>query len=477
MTKYALLDRPLLSEDVLGDQWYENEHHDYPVDEVRPKPESGSRISVPTASAPSPPEPPGWQPAGPGGLSGWSAGGPYPSGPPTPPTQPYGSGGFSGSGSGYPPDSGESDPGPFGSGRVVLIIAAIVVVMGGVVAAGLFFSSRSGGGLTTSTPGSSANSSPAASSTANPSGSSTPSQSASPTRGGRTLPAAAAIPADVAVVPIRPDADSDRGLYLINPEDKTNRVQLDAAPGDNANPMMPTGRNTIIYLNAGKLRVMASDASGDRKLFDQDPAGCEEVTHASWSQADPNVLVISCRASEERDSMLVIGVDGHLIRRLDAGKDYIGDLSLSPDGQTIAFWATDQANASGGALYTLPVIGTGDPKRLTNAEDGLNSFPAWSPDGSEIAFSRQVSHGNNDIFVMNVNGSDVRQVTDSEAFDTRPCWSPDGKNLLIDSNRKSIDGGPGKTHGLALIRITDREVVGWVPLDARQINRPFWTTR
>jgi Tol biopolymer transport system component len=276
---------------------------------------------------------------------------------------------------------------------------------------------------------------------------------------------------------MRPDSDSDRGLYLIDTEDKTDRAQLDAASGNNANPMMSPARNTIIYLNEGRLRVMASDASGDRKLFDQEPAGCDDVTHASWSLADPNVMVISCRVSDERDSMLVVGVDGHLIRRLDAGEDYIGDLALSPDGQTIVFWASDQENAPGGALYTLPVIGTGDPKRLTDAEDGLDSQPAWSPDGNQIAFSRQVGKGNNDIFVMNVNGSDVRQLTDSEAFDTRPCWSPDGKNLLVASNRKSIDGGPGKTHGLALIRITDREIVGWLPLDANQIARPFWTTR
>lgn len=279
------------------------------------------------------------------------------------------------------------------------------------------------------------------------------------------------------VVPIRPDSDSDRGLYVIDPEDKSNQVPLDAAPGDKSNPMMPSARNTIIYLNSGVLRVMASDGSGDRKLFDQDPAGCDEVTHASWSLADPNVMVIACQASEDRETLLVIGLDGRLNRRLDAGKDHIGDLSLSPDGQTIAFWATDQKDAPGGALYTLPVIGTGDPKQVTDDEDGLNTFPAWSPDGSQIAFSREVSDDNTDIFVMNLNGSDVRQVTESEASDTRPSWSPDGKNLLIVSNRKSIDGGPGKTLGLALIRISDREVIGWLPLEARQIQRPFWTTR
>lgn len=430
----------------------------------------------PTLSAASPPEPPGWQPTG-QGLSGWSAGPGYPSGPPTPPTQPYGSGGPGGPGPGVPPDSGEPEPSPFGSGRVLLIIAAVVVVIGGVTAAALVLSSRAGRSTTTSTPSSSASASYSASSTTNASASSTPSPTTSASTAGRGLPTAAAIPTTVAVVPIRPDADSDRDLYLINPEDKNSRTKLDAAPGDKSNPMMPPTRNTIAYLTAGKLRVMAADGTGDRKLFDQEPAGCDEITHASWSQANPNVLAISCQASHEPDSMLLIGLDGRLIRRLDAGKDHIGDLSLSPDGQTIAFWATNQTGASGGSLYTLPVIGTGNPKRLVSTAEGPTSHPAWSPDGNQIAFSREVGNGNNDIFVVNLNGSDVRQVTDSDAFDTRPCWSPDGQNLLISSNRKSITGGPGKTFGLALVRISDSEVIGWLPLEARQIARPFWITR
>ncbi len=427
---------------------------------------------APTASAPSPPEPPGWQPAGQGGLSGWSAGGQPASGPPT---QPYGSGGPGGSGGGLPPDSGDSEPGPFGSGRVILIVVGMVVLIGAVIASAIFLWGRSGGDGNGSSP------TPSSSTHTSPSpGNSTSVHSPSnqtPTVGGG-LPTAAAIPANVAVVPIRQDAESDRGLYLIDTENNSKQVQLeDAAPGDNSNPMMPTTRNTIIYLNAGALRVMASDGSGDRKLFNQYPAGCDQVTHASWNQANPNVMVISCRAKDERDSMVVIGLDGKPIRRLDAGKDFIGDLSLSPDGGTVAFWATNDKNASGGSIYTLPVIGTGDPKRIANTNDGPNSHPAWSPDGNQIAFAREVDDGNTEIFVMNVDGSDKRRLTDNESVDTRPCWSPDGKNLLFSSNRKSADGARGKTFGLGLLRISDREVIGWTDLDARQINRPFWTTR
>src|SRR3712207_1453780 len=152
---------------------------------------------LPTASAP-PPEPPGLPPAGQGPAS-WSAGGPYSS---TPPTQPFGSGGSSGSGAGYPPDFGDTDPDPFGSRRVVLIIAGIVVLVVGIAAA-VFFAIRPNGGATSSTPDPQASSSPAQSSTPSPSAS--PSQSASPSPGGGDLPTATAIPANVAVVPMRPD--------------------------------------------------------------------------------------------------------------------------------------------------------------------------------------------------------------------------------------------------------------------------------
>jgi Tol biopolymer transport system component len=279
---------------------------------------------------------------------------------------------------------------------------------------------------------------------------------------------------------MRPDGESDRDLYLIDPEDETSQNPLNAPPGG-TNPMMPSARNTIVYLNSGVLRVMASDGSGDRRLFDRDPAGCDEVTRASWSLADPNVMVIACQVSEERDTLLVIDMEGQLIRRLDAGRDHIGDLSLSPDGQTIALWATDAENARGGALYTLPVIGTGDPKQVADTEDGPNTDPAWSPDGTQIAFTRRLSdgtdQGNREIFVMNLNGSDVRQLTESEATDTRASWSPDGKSLLIVSDRRSSDGERGNRFGLALIRLSDREVVRWLPLDADEIARPFWTTR
>lgn len=75
----------------------------------------------------------------------------------------------------------------------------------------------------------------------------------------------------------------------------------------------------------------------------------------------------------------------------------------------------------------------GDPVRLTNT--GARSwFPAWSPDGSLIAFSSDIERNEN-IYIMNADGSNVVQVTTDSADDIHPFWSLDGSLLLFVSER------------------------------------------
>ncbi len=94
------------------------------------------------------------------------------------------------------------------------------------------------------------------------------------------------------------------------------------------------------------------------------------------------------------------------------------DVDVSPDGQTIAFTLL-------GDIYTMPITG-GTPKRIA---EGLawDVQPRFSPDGTRIAFTSDRGGGDN-IWVMNVDGSDKRQVTKEDfRLLNQPAWSPDGR--------------------------------------------------
>ena len=77
------------------------------------------------------------------------------------------------------------------------------------------------------------------------------------------------------------------------------------------------------------------------------------------------------------------------------------------------------------------------PTRLTN-NAAADVEPAWSPDGSRIAFA-STRDGNFEIYVMNADGSNQTRLTNNAAADDQPAWSPDGTRIAFKSNRDGIE--------------------------------------
>lgn len=74
----------------------------------------------------------------------------------------------------------------------------------------------------------------------------------------------------------------------------------------------------------------------------------------------------------------------------------------------------------------------GEARRLTT-NPGEENFPVFSPDGSQLAFSRQVG-GNWDVYVMPVAGGEARRLTFDPRGEFVAGWKPDGQSILFDSN-------------------------------------------
>ena len=107
----------------------------------------------------------------------------------------------------------------------------------------------------------------------------------------------------------------------------------------------------------------------------------------------------------------------------------------SPDGSVIAFtWTLGQ-----GDIYVMNPDGT-NQVNLTPGTQGWDDVDtAWSPDGTRIAYTSDQYYDlltfNTDIFVRNADGSGKVRVTDDIHIDRDPTWSPDGTEIAFSSTR------------------------------------------
>ena len=102
----------------------------------------------------------------------------------------------------------------------------------------------------------------------------------------------------------------------------------------------------------------------------------------------------------------------------------IEDAQLSPKGERVLF-------AARGDIFTAP-IEKGPVRNLTNTPGAHEKHPAWSPDGSKIAFISDKT-GEEEIWTVAQDGSAPPEqlTTGGKAMRDRPAWSADGKRIAF----------------------------------------------
>ena len=112
----------------------------------------------------------------------------------------------------------------------------------------------------------------------------------------------------------------------------------------------------------------------------------------------------------------------------------VSDPQVSPDGRLVAFTVQTvdlAANRKPTQIYVVPVSG-GEPVRITNS-GSLNERPRWSPDSRQIAFISDRG-GSAQVWLMDPDGNNARQVTSLATEAGGVLFSPDGKNLVFTSD-------------------------------------------
>ena len=100
-------------------------------------------------------------------------------------------------------------------------------------------------------------------------------------------------------------------------------------------------------------------------------------------------------------------------------------------GQSVAF-VSDRAGTP--QLYLMNADGT-NTQRIDLPDMGYVIDPAWSPNGQLLAFSWRRPSGNYDLYIMDVASRQLLEVTRDQGRNERPSWAPDGRHLVFESTR------------------------------------------
>jgi Tol biopolymer transport system component len=123
---------------------------------------------------------------------------------------------------------------------------------------------------------------------------------------------------------------------------------------------------------------------------------------------------------------------GGVVTPLTRDPAWDGVPAISPDGTRVLFEST---RADGrGDIFVINVDGSGLANLTQAYSQAVDERPNWSPDGSRILFVSDRS-GSPDIHVMNADGSNPVNLTNHPGTDRPAMWSPDGSRIAFSSNR------------------------------------------
>jgi Tol biopolymer transport system component len=245
--------------------------------------------------------------------------------------------------------------------------------------------------------------------------------------------------------------------------DGTNQTNLTNTPDTNeGQPAWSPDGTKIAFTGPGELNEDGSGGLGDIYVMDADGTNRTNLTDTpdfldyrpSWAPSGAQltfVREVPGQIISEQQDIFVIDANGENANNLTQTNANEDDPAWSPDGTKIAF---SGVRDGGEEILTMDPDGQNEEILTGDGSDAFDEAPDWSPDSTKVVFQKQSQVGGccepPEIWAVNRDGSGDTNLTNDPSYDTGPSWSPDGSEIIFSSTRNRTEEDPSRTDIFAM---------------------------